>query len=333
MIPFWPLQTPQTHGVPDPIPGCGWALIDQRLEETDCPSFFSKEAATKFSFTLEEFFPVTLLSPLLFLPHCLRMGRTVRVWGIWGARALLRAPGEATSPRVAHHTCSCAAPWVTLRCWSVPFSLRVPKGFLQPTPPPPTQLRLPILGSERSWAGGKGKVGGDGLEEIEHSLSGLNGRVSLGASGCQMMDGMDTILHPREHRAPAPSPQPPTSIPPSSLQSTFLHSGLGTPAATQGGGGDSRAALLSLGLTLALIPSLAALRSENSWAPGDKDQSLRGMCVCAQEKGERIQQFLPWGKRECPPSHTHTHHKVDQTASLEKRRKKEGGCKQKCPFL
>lgn len=145
MIPFWPLQTPQTHGVPDPIPGCGWALIDQRLEETDCPSFFSKEAAPKFSFTLEEFFPVTLLSPLLFLPHCLRMGRTVRVWGIWGARALLRAPGEATSPRVAHHTCSCAAPWVTLRCWSVPFSLRVPKGFLQPTPPP-----QPSCGSQ-SW--------------------------------------------------------------------------------------------------------------------------------------------------------------------------------------
>ena len=171
------------------------------------------------------------------------------------------------------------------------------------------------------------------MEEIEHSVSGLNGRVSPGASGCQMMDGMDTILHPPEHRAPAPSPQPPTSIPPSSLQSTFLHSGLGTPAATQGGGGDRRAALLSLGLTLALIPSLAALRSENSWAPGDKDQSPRGMCVCAQEKGERIQQFLPWGKTECPSSHTHTHHKVDQTASLEKRRKKEGGCKQKCPLL
>ena len=105
--------------------------------------------------------------------------------------------------------------------------------------------------------------------------------------------------------------------------------------ATRGGGEDSRAPLLSLSLTLALIPSLAALRSENSWAPGDKDQSFRAVCVCvcvcAQEKGEGIQQFHPWGKRECHPSHTH--HKVDQTASLEKRRKKEGGCKQKCPFL
>ena len=207
-----------------------------------------------------------------------------------------------------------------------------PRAFYNP-PPSPNPAAAPNPGFREELGRGQGQGWGDGLEEIEHSVSGLNGRVSPGASGCQMMDGMDTILHPPEHRAPAPSPQPPTSIPPSSLQSTFLHSGLGTPAATQGGGGDSRAALLSLGLTLALIPSLAALRSENSWAPGDKDQSLRGMCVCAQEKGERIQQFLPWGKTECPPSHTHTHHKVDQTASLEKRRKKEGGCKQKCPFL
>lgn len=57
------------------------------------------------------------------------------------------------------------------------------------------------------------------MEEMEHSVSGLNGCVSLGAGSCQMMDGMDTILHPPEHRAP---------VPPSSLQSTFLHSGLGS---------------------------------------------------------------------------------------------------------
>ena len=56
------------------------------------------------------------------------------------------------------------------------------------------------------------------------------------------------------------------------------------------------------------------------------------VCVCVYRR-KRIQQFLLWGKGEYPPSHTHKHHKVDQTASLEKRRKKEGGCKQKCPFL
>ena len=109
----------------------------------------------------------------------------------------------------------------------------LPRAFYKPSPSP--QPQLPILGSERSWAGGKGKVGGDGSEEIEHSVLGLNGRVSLGASGCQMMDGVDTILHPLEHRAPAPLPTTTHSNPPlpRSLQSTFLHSGLG-PAPPEG---------------------------------------------------------------------------------------------------
>lgn len=106
---------------------------------------------------------------------------------------------------------TCAASWVTLRCWSVPSSLRAPKGFLQPRPPPSC--------SSQSWVlrgvgpGARARLGGDGLEEIEHSVLGLNGRVSPEASGCQMMDGVDTILHPPEHRAPAPCPQPPTPIP------------------------------------------------------------------------------------------------------------------------
>lgn len=71
---------------------------------------------------------------------------------------------------------------------------------------PQRQLPLPFLGSERSWARGKGEVGGDGSEEIEHSVSGLNGHVSRRASGCQMMDGVGTSLHPPEHRALAPLP-------------------------------------------------------------------------------------------------------------------------------
>lgn len=61
------------------------------------------------------------------------------------------------------------------------------------------------MGAER-WARGKGEFGGDGLEEIEHLVSGLNGHVSRRASGCQMMDGVGTILHPPEHRAPASLP-------------------------------------------------------------------------------------------------------------------------------
>lgn len=133
-----------------------------------------------------------------------------------------------------HHTCSCddlcglLGDPALLEC---PFFSACSQGLF--TTPSSPQLQLPILGSERSWAGGKGKVGGDGSEEIEHSVLGLNGRVSPGASGCQMMDGVDTILHPPEHRAPAPCPQPPTPIPPSSLQSTFLHSGLGSPPPEQ----------------------------------------------------------------------------------------------------
>ena len=106
----------------------------------------------------------------------------------------------------------------------------LPRAFYNPPSSP--QLQLPILGSERSWARGKGKVGGDGSEEIEHSVLGLNGRVSPGASGCQMMDVVDTILHPPEHRAPAPLPTTTHSNPPlpRSLQPrTFLHSGLGPP--------------------------------------------------------------------------------------------------------
>lgn len=142
---------------------------------------------------------------------------------------------------------------------------------------------------------GEGEVGGDGSEEIEHLGPGLNGRVSLRASGCQMMDGVGAILHPSEHRAPAPSSKPPTPIPASCLQSTFPHSGLG-PSYTQGGRGDSRGPFCSLspnpGLAgggeqlPVLIPSLASPRSENSWAPGDKDQSLRGVCVCTGERKE-----------------------------------------------
>lgn len=170
---------------------------------------------------------------------------------------------------------------------------------------------------QRSWARGEGEgeVGGDGSEEIEHSVSGLNGRVSQRASGCQMMDGVGAILHPPEHRAPAPPfPQPPTLIPPSSLQSTFPHSGLG-PSYKRGVGREQGPTPVSLSPNTgpagggeqlpALIPSLASLRSENSWAPGDKDQSLRG--VCAQEKGKRIQKLLSWGKNECPPFNIHTH--------------------------
>lgn len=88
----------------------------------------------------------------------------------------------------------------------------VPKGLF-----PAPQLPLPLLGSERSWARGKGEVGGDGSEEIEHSVSGLNGHVSRRASGCQMMDGVGTILHPPEHRALAPLPPTTQPIPPSSL--------------------------------------------------------------------------------------------------------------------
>lgn len=142
------------------------------------------------------------------------------------------------------------------------------------------QWPLPLLSSERRWARGEGEVGGDGSEEIEHLVPGLNGHVSPRASGCQMMDGAGAILHPSEHRAPAPSSEPPTLIPAIGLQSTFPHSGLG-PSYTSGGWGDSRGPLCFLspnpgpargGEQLpALIPSLASLRSENSWAPGDKD--------------------------------------------------------------
>lgn len=99
-----------------------------------------------------------------------------------------------------------------------------PRACLPPTPT--LQLSFPFLGSDRSWARSKGEVGGDGLEEIEHLVSGLNGCVSLRASGCQMMDEVGTIHHPPEHKAQVPSPQPPTLIPPSSLPSTFAHSGL-----------------------------------------------------------------------------------------------------------
>ena len=65
----------------------------------------------------------------------------------------------------------------------------------------------------RNQARGEGEVGGDGLEEIERSVSGLNGYVSQRASGCQMMDGVGAILHPPEHRAPALGPPSPNHPP------------------------------------------------------------------------------------------------------------------------
>lgn len=86
-----------------------------------------------------------------------------------------------------------------------------------------------------------------------------------------------------------------------------------------------------------LIPSLASLRSENSWAPGDKDQSLRGVCV--QEKGKRMQQLLSWGKEGCPPppqpppSDTHTYHKVVDQTSLKKPKKRKEDANRGVPFF
>ena len=93
------------------------------------------------------------------------------------------------------HTCSCddlcglLGDPVLLEC---PFFSACSQGLFTTTPLP--LAVAPNPGFREELAGGKGKVGGDGLEEIEHSVSGLNGCVSPGAGGCQMMDGMDTIL-------------------------------------------------------------------------------------------------------------------------------------------
>lgn len=78
-------------------------------------------------------------------------------------------------------------------------------------------------------------------------------------------------------------------------------------------------------------PSLASLRSENSWAPGDKDQSFKG--VCAQRRKETEPSSFSLGVRKSAPHFQHSHPKVDQPASMEKGKRKEGGCQQRCPVL
>lgn len=126
---------------------------------------------------------------------------------------------------LCHNGLICVASWVMLLGFPMFVCVCVFPRACPPTAHPSAAAPTPEFQEEVGQ--GEGEVGGDGSEEIEHLGPGLNGHVSPRASGCQVMNGVGAILHPSEHRAPAPSSKPPTLISGSSLQSTFPHSGLG----------------------------------------------------------------------------------------------------------
>lgn len=135
LITFRPWQTPQPHGVPDPINRCRRALIEKLLEGL-FPSSFFEVAAPQFSFTLEELFLLTLLGHLLFLSLLSAEWGRARVsrcaWGVGGTERCER-PGRPLVHVYAILPCSCdsrclsqwacVASWVTLCCWSLCISL------------------------------------------------------------------------------------------------------------------------------------------------------------------------------------------------------------------
>lgn len=78
-------------------------------------------------------------------------------------------------------------------------------------------------------------------------------------------------------------------------------------------------------------PRLAAPRSENSWAPGDKDKPPG--CKHGQEKARKIWRlFLP-GKGKWSPSNIHrTWQSCSSDSKFGKGRMEGRGCQQRCPF-
>lgn len=134
LITFRPWQTPQPHGVPDPINRCRRALIEKLLEGL-FPEFLLRGGSSPILFRSGGTLSPHSIGPFaVFVPTVSRVGKIVRVsrcaWGVGGTEHCERPVGRplvhvcAMSPCSCDSRClsqwTCVASWVTLCCWSVP---------------------------------------------------------------------------------------------------------------------------------------------------------------------------------------------------------------------